>query len=356
MIAPRSFIFYGLNALRALSIISLLLVFISCIITIVTNVKAVNYYMAHRTKEDEEVDCDYIEGSTVPNQAAGVFWAVVSSLLILFQSLVLMMSEIGWPMSFFDTYFPVLGSNFGTGALGIFQCFIGAQILSHHVDDFSLVAAFFLFAIGCLNMIFGLIFRSSGKARRSITAHRNEGQGPFADPLDTRPPFVAASPSYVASMFTGASEKEKEKLEFGEKAGFGFGRQGEKAAGLKGFLLTRPEETLPRYASPVPQSVKVNFPQVRGGFLAPRKGSVQTTSSFCSPGTRPSSVASSEGPTGPERDSQAYSSPSAYSRSAYSRPPSPSRSPYQGPRSLSPYPSDQRPRTPPVFKSSSHAI
>ena len=47
--------------MRALSIVSLLLVFISCIITIVNNVKAVNYYMAHRTKEDEQVDCDYIE-------------------------------------------------------------------------------------------------------------------------------------------------------------------------------------------------------------------------------------------------------------------------------------------------------
>lgn len=31
-------------------------------------------------------------------------------------------------------------------------------------------------------------------------------------------------------------------------SGFGFGRQGEKAAGLKGFLISKPLESLPRYA------------------------------------------------------------------------------------------------------------
>lgn len=31
-------------------------------------------------------------------------------------------------------------------------------------------------------------------------------------------------------------------------AGFGFGRQGEKKAGLKGFLISKPLESLPRYA------------------------------------------------------------------------------------------------------------
>lgn len=31
-------------------------------------------------------------------------------------------------------------------------------------------------------------------------------------------------------------------------AGFGFGRQGEKKAGLKGFLISRPLESLPKYA------------------------------------------------------------------------------------------------------------
>lgn len=30
-------------------------------------------------------------------------------------------SEMSWPMKFFDRFFPVLGSEFGLGALGIFQ-------------------------------------------------------------------------------------------------------------------------------------------------------------------------------------------------------------------------------------------
>lgn len=61
-------------------------------------------------------------GSTVPNQPAGVFWAVVNRLLILFQVVVLILSEMNWPQAFFTNYFPVLGKDFGLGALGIFEC------------------------------------------------------------------------------------------------------------------------------------------------------------------------------------------------------------------------------------------
>jgi hypothetical protein len=61
-------------------------------------------------------------GSTVPNQPAGAFWAVLNRLLIIGQVVVLMMSEFGWPSAFFDRFFPVLGQDFGLGALGIIQC------------------------------------------------------------------------------------------------------------------------------------------------------------------------------------------------------------------------------------------
>jgi hypothetical protein len=60
-------------------------------------------------------------GSTVPNQPAGVFWAVLNRLLIIFQIIVLFLSEVGWPMKFFNRFFPVLGSEFGLGALGVMQ-------------------------------------------------------------------------------------------------------------------------------------------------------------------------------------------------------------------------------------------
>lgn len=165
------------------------------------------------------------------------------------------------------------------------QCRISTQILSHHVDDFTLVSAFFLFAIGCINMLLGLIFRESAKAKRSITSWRAENKGILPTNSDSRPVFVKATPSYVSNMFTGGNEqaqdhtpeydtwKSTEKVSYGsEKAGYGFGRQGEKAAGLRGFILQRPEESLPRYATPVPPTSVKRSPS-----------SVSSTSSFASP-------------------------------------------------------------------------
>ncbi|KAJ3494450.1 hypothetical protein NLJ89_g10807 [Agrocybe chaxingu] len=202
MLPPRAMYFLGLNAIRVLSLISLILVFSSTILVMVTNIKAVNAFEAAKGTDaaSSMADCDYIEGSTVPNQPAGVFWAVVSSLLIIFQTIILFLSECSWPMAFFDRFFPVLGTQFGLGALGIFQCLISTQILSHHVDDFALVSAFFLFALGCLNMLLGLIFRESAKAKRSITSWRAEAKGILPTSQDNRPVFVNASP-YVSNVF-----------------------------------------------------------------------------------------------------------------------------------------------------------
>ncbi|EMD38243.1 hypothetical protein CERSUDRAFT_113404 [Gelatoporia subvermispora B] len=240
MLPFRTYVFFGLNAVRILSIISMVLVFASSIFVLVHDVQAVNRFMATASQSDVQ-DCDYIPGSTVPNQPAGVFWAVVNRLLIIFQVIILILSEVGWPLAFFDRFFPVLGSQFGLGALGIFQGLIGAAILSHHVDDFTLVTAFMLFALGCVNMLLGLIFRDSAKARRSITAWREQAKGILPSTHDLRPPFARPASGFVASVFNTGK---------GDKAGFGFGRQGEKAAGLKGFMISKPQETLPRYAAP----------------------------------------------------------------------------------------------------------
>ncbi|KDR73702.1 hypothetical protein GALMADRAFT_72285 [Galerina marginata CBS 339.88] len=283
----------GLNAVRVLSLISLILVFSSTILVMVTNIKAVNTFQAEKGSDDNStmVDCDYIMGSTVPNQPAGVFWAVVSSLLIIFQIIILFLSEVSWPMAFFDRYFPVLGTKFGLGPLGIFQCLISTQILSHHVDDFTLVSAFFLFALGCLNMLLGLIFRESAKSKRSITSWRAEAKGILPTTSDNRPVFINATP-YVSNVFSGSEkapypgpqvmvhqETTSDALSYKstEKAGYGFGRQGEKAAGLRGFILQKPEESLPRYVSPAPQSATVSR----------SPSSVSSSSSFYSP-ERPS--------------------------------------------------------------------
>ncbi|KAJ7706932.1 hypothetical protein B0H17DRAFT_856890, partial [Mycena rosella] len=280
--------FLGLNAARFLSIVALLLVFSSSILVMVTNIKAVNAFQANRVANatDAMLECDYIEGSTVPNQPAGVFWAVVASLLIIFQVIILIFSEVRWPAVFFDRFFPVLGSDFGLGALGIFQCLIGAQILSHHVDDFTLVSAFFLFSIGCLNMLLGLIFREGAKAKRSLRAPRQpKTQGIIA--ADIRPQFPAA-PQYASY----ANEKGADDVSFAtwkstdstNKAAYGFGRQGEKAAGLRGFLLQRPEESLPRYASPTPTFSPPRVPRE----LSPARSASSRSSSRSSEASRSS--------------------------------------------------------------------
>ncbi|KAF8447647.1 hypothetical protein L210DRAFT_3609909 [Boletus edulis BED1] len=242
----RTYIFFTLNAVRVLSIVSLLLVFASSILVIVNDVEAVNEYdsakQSSNATSEAFADCEYILNSTVPNQIGGVFWAVINRLFIIFQVITLILSELGWPAAFFDRFFPVLGTQFGLGALGIFQGLIGASVLSQHVDDFTLVAAFFLFIIGCINMLLGLIFRESVKERRSITAWR-------AGPQNTLPTHLPPAAHLNRAGTSSSGRSFASSTVSASRAGYGFGRQGEKAAGMKGFLISKPLETLPRYAA-----------------------------------------------------------------------------------------------------------
>jgi len=254
MLPPRGYVFIGLNAVRFLSVISLLLVFSSNIVTLTNDIKAVNAFVSGRSTDDQSHDLQYIPNSTIPNEPAGAAWGVLNRLLIIFQVVVLFMSEVGWPAIFFDRYFPILGRDFGVGALGLIQCLLGAAILSHHVDKFTLVSAFFLFSVGCLNILVGLIWREKVKSRRSITAWKDRAK----DLLPTRAVTgVEKGMEFGRSVFsqhTGTTEEDDESttrsgsVSSTTKASLGFGRQGEKAAELKGYLLSRPAETLPRYA------------------------------------------------------------------------------------------------------------
>jgi len=270
MLPPRAYTFIGLNIIRVLSIIALLLVFASNIVTLVNDIKAVNYFtnvgkhadattssggVVNATMQAVILDSDYILGSTVPNQPAGAFWAVLNRLFIIFQTVVLILSELGFPAKFFDRYFPVLGKNFGVGALGLIQMLIGAAILSHHVDTFTLVSAFFLFSLGCLNILVGLIFRESAKSKRSVTSWREHAKSVLPTHIGPVPLSSAMSspPPFVSHLYTGSSGDSKGS--FGGKGddekkftGFGFGRQGEKQAAANGYFVSKPVESLPRYA------------------------------------------------------------------------------------------------------------
>jgi hypothetical protein len=174
-------------------------------------------------------------GSTVPNQPAGAFWAVLNSLLVIAQSIVCILSELSWPERFFDAYFPVLGPCFGLGALGVIQCLLGAAVLSHHVSEFPLVSAFLVFSVGCLNILLGLIFRERVKAKRSIRQWK-EGNKEALPTTGKMPVYNVAFPQQGG--YTGGSYDEKAGWRSGsissQKQGLGFGRRGEMFAASQG--------------------------------------------------------------------------------------------------------------------------
>ncbi|KAL4062866.1 hypothetical protein V8B97DRAFT_2089299 [Scleroderma yunnanense] len=240
-------LFIALNVVRALSIIALLLVFSSSIVVLVDDIEAVNQFVngATNTTAFDSGNADYVPNSTVPNQPAGAFWAVLNRLLIIFQTVVLVLSEVGWPIAFFDRFFPVLGRDFGVGALGVMQCLIGASVLSHYVKEFPLVTAFFLFSIGCLNILVGLIFREKAKDKRNILSWRERRK----DILPTRGVVIGGftARDEKSTITTTVSMSSSPSQSASSRAGMGFGRQGEKAAELKGFLVTKPVASLPKH-------------------------------------------------------------------------------------------------------------
>ena len=111
------------------------------------------------------------------------------------------------------------------------------------MDEFSLVAAFFLFSLGCVNILLGLIFRESAKSRRSITSWREQDK-------DNKGVLPTIQAPRQLVMSPGGTWNEKEREAYGgygydgeasrsgslssQKSGMGFGRQGEKAAMARG--------------------------------------------------------------------------------------------------------------------------
>ncbi|KAL7423023.1 hypothetical protein Q5752_002322 [Cryptotrichosporon argae] len=176
---PSGPVFIGLNILRLLSIVALLLVLASNCVTMSDDIKAVKESHAASSSNSTssydsfDVDCDYVEYSTVPDQTGGAFWSILNRLFILFECVLLVASEIGVPRRLFDTFIPVLGSQHGLGCLGALQALVGASVLSHYCDVFSQVSAWILFIIGCLNMVAGIAFRDKAKQQRLIFSWEN---------------------------------------------------------------------------------------------------------------------------------------------------------------------------------------
>lgn len=89
---PSGAVFIGLNAVRALSIIALLLVFAANIETMVSWVSLQEKQVlrlpfcsdikAIKKPASDEDDCDYIEYSSVPDQTGGPFWSILNRIFI----------------------------------------------------------------------------------------------------------------------------------------------------------------------------------------------------------------------------------------------------------------------------------
>jgi hypothetical protein len=261
MLPWKAWRFIGLNVVRALSLIALILVFVSNILVMVHDVNAVRTSnpgsSAHVTKganvtlaDNEPADCDYIEGSTVPNSPAGPFWAVLNRILILIQVILLIFSEIGWPNTFFARFLPFLGDEHGVGAIGVLECLIGAQVNSHMVANFPMVAAFLLFSIGCLNLILALTLGKAVKSHRSILSWRERDILPktTADLARAASQNTHSSPAWSVGspIFNEKAHDRQPSIDGYSSAspgrGFGFGRQGEKKAGYgyDSYLVKQP--------------------------------------------------------------------------------------------------------------------
>jgi hypothetical protein len=110
-------IFFKLNAVRALGIVAFISIFV-----MTKDIQIVNAFQAGNQTRHTTIllNCDYIE--SVSNETADVFLAALNRLLIMSQMIMLFLSELGWPVSYFSCFFPVLGPDIGLGPLGIFQC------------------------------------------------------------------------------------------------------------------------------------------------------------------------------------------------------------------------------------------
>ena len=91
-------------------------------------------------------------------------------------------------------------------------------------------------------MVLGLIFRQSAKSKRSITSWREHAKGMLPT---NRLPTKASAPSFVSSVYSTDPTDDAHAAPEHGGAGFGFGRQGERAANLKGALF--PPENYPYF-------------------------------------------------------------------------------------------------------------
>ncbi|GAA5889442.1 hypothetical protein JCM5296_006362 [Sporobolomyces johnsonii] len=118
--------------------------------------------------------CSYIGTTSIPRQAGGALFSTLERIFCCLILIACFAAELPPPTSFTQRFwhyaFPPFGKEFGVGVLGSVQVFVGCTILSHSVSGFVVVAGWFLFVVGLLNLIFGLAFGARLKTIRSLIA------------------------------------------------------------------------------------------------------------------------------------------------------------------------------------------
>lgn len=176
MLPIKGIIFIGLNVLRAISMIAMILVFSSTILLMVNDSNT--YYRLQNLDllQTSKDDCDYYPESDVPTTTWGIFWIQLDRFWILCLCVTCFLSEIGIKLisAFFHKFIPILGPSFGTMPLGVIQVMIASSLLSHYVKGYTLATPWLLFFVGLLNTAAGIGFGYRGKLRRSLNRTKRD--------------------------------------------------------------------------------------------------------------------------------------------------------------------------------------
>ncbi|MCO5585020.1 hypothetical protein L7F22_038952 [Adiantum nelumboides] len=176
MLPVKGIIFIGLNALRLISMIALILVFCSTISLMANDSRTYNRLRREDLLQSTGDECDYYPESDVPTTTWGIFWIQLDRFWIICLCILCFLSDLSIKIisSFFQNYIPILAPSFGTMPLGIIQIIISSSLLSHYVQDFTLATPWLLFFVGLLNIAAGIGFGYRGKLRRSLNRNKRD--------------------------------------------------------------------------------------------------------------------------------------------------------------------------------------
>ena len=168
--------FLGLNALRLISLVVIILVFTTLVMGLVEDVR--DYHNDAIREEAQTDDCAYLPGTSIPMQTWGIFWVEFHRSLLLLGAAALFLAELSWfGISRLEqtaqSWFPLLSRTRGLAALGCVHIVLASSILSHYLDEFPLVVSWMLFVIGLLYLCLGVAFHSYPlKDGRSLFTHK----------------------------------------------------------------------------------------------------------------------------------------------------------------------------------------